>query len=51
MKRWFDEIAARPATARAYAAADSLKNLPPPDPVEFARILFGIEPPKPAKKV
>ncbi|TZG26220.1 glutathione binding-like protein [Sphingomonas montanisoli] len=51
VKRWFDEIAARPATARAYAVADSLKNLPPPDPVEFARILFGIEPPKVVKKV
>ena len=51
VKRWFEEIGARPATALAYAVADTLKDMPAPTPEEFKRILFGIEAPKPAKKV
>ncbi len=41
VRRWFDAIGARPATARAYAVADTLKDLPAPTPEEFQRNLFG----------
>ena len=40
LKRWFDAIAARPATARAYALAEQINPAPVLD--EAARkILFG----------
>ena len=41
LKRWFDAIAARPATARAYAVAERFKNLPQPSDEERRRNLFG----------
>ena len=41
LKRWFDAIAARPATARAYAVAELFKNLPQPSDEERRRNLFG----------
>jgi GST-like protein len=41
LKRWYDAIAARPATVRAYAVAERLKDLPTPSPEEFQRIMFG----------
>jgi GST-like protein len=39
LKRWFDAIAARPATVRAYARAQEFKSAPPS--AEQAKILFG----------
>ena len=39
LKRWFEAIAARPATARAYAKGEALRN-PPPD-AAAKKILFG----------
>ena len=42
LKRWFDAIAARPATQRAYAAG---KNLAPRHAItseEGRRVLFGL---------
>jgi GST-like protein len=41
LKRWYETIAARPATVRAYAVAETLKDLPAPSPEEFQRIMFG----------
>lgn len=41
LKRWFDAIAARPATVRAYAVADRLSHIPAASPEEFQRVLFG----------
>ena len=46
LKRWFDGIAARPATVSAYAKADIVKNLPEATPEERQRILFGNTPAK-----
>lgn len=46
LKRWFDAIAARPATISAYAKADLVKNLPEPSEEERQRILFGNAPAK-----
>ncbi|UXY15700.1 glutathione binding-like protein [Chitiniphilus purpureus] len=40
LKRWFDHIAARPATARAYALAEQI-NPPQPMGDEEKKILFG----------
>ena len=44
LRRWFDAIAARPATVRAYAIAEQFRNLPQPSEEERQRILFGIQP-------
>ena len=44
LKRWFDLIAARPATVRAYARGDVVKNLPDATEEERQRVLFGNEP-------
>jgi len=41
LKRWFETIAARPPTARAYAVAEAFQNLPQPPEEESRRILFG----------
>ncbi len=46
LKRWFDAIAARPATVRAYAVADQLKDIPEPSDEERRRNLFGAQPAK-----
>ena len=40
LKRWFEGVAARPATARAYARADAFKR-PATLTEEAKRILFG----------
>ena len=46
LQRWFDEIAARPAVARAYRLAE--EEAPPPAPMdeEARRILFGTGAPR-----
>lgn len=44
LKRWFDVIAARPATVRAYMVADQLKDIPEPSDEERRRNLFGAQP-------
>lgn len=44
LKRWFDAIAARPATLRAYAIPDRFKDLPEPTEEERRRNLFGTQP-------
>ena len=41
LKRWFDAIAARPATQRAYALADTINTAPSVSDEESRRILFG----------
>ncbi|MCY1210219.1 Disulfide-bond oxidoreductase YfcG [compost metagenome] len=41
LKRWFDAIAARPATQRAYALADTVNTAPSVSDEESRRILFG----------
>ena len=41
LKRWFDAIAARPATRRAYALADQINTAPSVGDEESRRILFG----------
>ena len=41
LKRWFDAIAARPATQRAYALADGINTTPSVSDEESRRILFG----------
>jgi len=41
LKRWFEAIAARPATARAYARAESINTKPSVSDEESRRILFG----------
>jgi GST-like protein len=41
LKRWFDAIAARPATPRAYALADTVNTAPSVSDEESRRILFG----------
>jgi GSH-dependent disulfide-bond oxidoreductase len=46
LKRWFEAVAARPATIRAYAVWDRYKDLPQPTEEERRRILFGQEPAK-----
>ena len=40
VKRWFNAIAARPATVRAYAKAKEI-NVQPTVNAETAKILFG----------
>ena len=40
LRRWFDAVAARPATARAYARAEQI-NQTPVITEESRRILFG----------
>ena len=40
LKRWFEEIAARQATVRAYAKAKEI-NVQPTVNAETAKILFG----------
>lgn len=45
LRRWFDEVAARPATKRAYAVADAINTTASVHDDELRRILFGIEPP------
>ena len=40
LKRWFDEIAARPATVRAYARAKAI-NTQPTVSEDAKKILFG----------
>jgi len=42
LKRWFETIAARPATARAYAVAETLNDIPAASPEQFQRVMFGI---------
>lgn len=44
LKRWFDAIAARPATQRAYAVWDRYKDLPQPSDEERRKNLFGTQP-------
>jgi GST-like protein len=41
LKRWFEAIAARPATQRAYALADEINKAPSVSDEESRRILFG----------
>ena len=41
LKRWFDAIAARPATVRAYAAGEALSALNAPMTEEARKLLFG----------
>ena len=41
LKRWFNEIAARPAVRRAYAKADEINSDPPPLDAEARKHLFG----------
>jgi len=41
LKRWFDAIAARPATRRAYALADTVNTAPSVSDEASRRILFG----------
>lgn len=41
LKRWFDAIASRPATQRAYALADQINVAPSVDTEESRRVLFG----------
>ncbi|MCW0209116.1 glutathione binding-like protein [Achromobacter veterisilvae] len=41
LKRWFDAIAARPATQRAYALADTVNTAPSVSDEASRRILFG----------
>ena len=42
LKRWFEAIAARPATQRAYAVVDRVNPGQPPNDDEAKKILFGI---------
>jgi GSH-dependent disulfide-bond oxidoreductase len=44
LKRWYDAIAARPATVRAYAVPDRFKDLPEASEEERRRNLFGAQP-------
>jgi GST-like protein len=46
LKRWFDAIAARPATQRAYAVWDRYKDLPQATEEERRKNLFGLQPAK-----
>lgn len=46
LQRWFEAIGARPATIRAYAVGDIVKDLPEPSEEERQRILFGNPPAK-----
>jgi GST-like protein len=41
VRRWFDAIAARPATVRAYALADAINTQPSITDEESRRVLFG----------
>ncbi|MYZ44819.1 glutathione binding-like protein [Schauerella aestuarii] len=41
LKRWFDAIAARPATQRAYALADTINTTPAVNDEASRKILFG----------
>ena len=41
LARWFDAIAARPATVRAYTLADTVNTAPAVSDAESRRILFG----------
>ena len=41
LKRWFDAIAARPGTRRAYALAETINTVPSVSSEESRRILFG----------
>jgi len=41
LKRWFEAIAARPATQKAYAIAEQINPAPPPMDDEAKKILFG----------
>ena len=41
LKRWFNEIAARPAVRRAYAKADEINRNPQPFDAEARKHLFG----------
>jgi GST-like protein len=41
LKRWFEAIAARPATIRAYGGARDVYARPAPISAEERRILFG----------
>src|SRR5690606_7749006 len=42
LKRWFETIAARPATARAYAIIEQVNPGQPPNNEEAKKILFGL---------
>ncbi len=41
LKRWFEEIQARPATQRAYAKAEAINPAQPPMDEDAKKILFG----------
>jgi GST-like protein len=41
LKRWFEEIKARPATQRAYAKADEINKAPVAQDEESRKILFS----------
>ena len=41
LKRWFEAIAARPATQRAYAKAEEVNPAQPPMDDEAKKVLFG----------
>jgi GST-like protein len=41
VKRWFERIAARPATVRAYARAEEINPAQPPMSEEAKKVLFG----------
>jgi len=45
LKRWFDTIAARPATQRAYALVEQVNPGQPPNNDEAKKILFGLDDP------
>jgi len=48
LKRWFDTIAARPATQRAYALVEQVNPGQPPNDDEAKKILFGLDDPNDA---
>ncbi|ETF01964.1 glutathione S-transferase [Advenella kashmirensis W13003] len=48
LKRWFDTIAARPATERAYALVEQVNPGQPPNNDEAKKILFGLDDPNDA---
>ncbi len=48
LKRWFDTIAARPATQRAYALVEQVNPGQPPNNDEAKKILFGLDDPNDA---
>lgn len=42
LQRWLETIAARPATARAYAIVEQFAKIPPVPIEEFRRVMYGL---------